>query len=201
MQDEERQRANLRLLQRHGYTHLHTLHATATHCVLYTFQDTAWTKAGTEGALCVADSPLTLVILNRNAAEPFSLVLQTATGSQTTLQKEQGYLIVRDSSGIYGLWFPDPQELDRMYTIVQQRLRSVSAPPRSVPAAEALKAALGIGGTSEEETPAESTPQPPLDKRCLQLALLSLLQDERFLELLHAQYVKILQRKQDGKPP
>jgi mRNA-decapping enzyme 1B len=36
-----------------------------------------------------------------------------------------------------------------------------------------------------------SQQQPTLDKKSLQLALLSLIQDDRFLDLLHAQYLKV----------
>ena len=41
-----------------------------------------------------------------------------------------------------------------------------------------------------------------LDKKNLQLALMSLIQDERFLDLIHAQYVKVSNarsKKGDGK--
>ncbi|CAJ1956385.1 unnamed protein product [Cylindrotheca closterium] len=42
-------------------------------------------------------------------------------------------------------------------------------------------------------TPTQQQPQPSqvLDKKSLQLALLSLVQDDRFLDLLHAQYLKV----------
>ncbi len=47
-------------------------------------------------------------------------------------------------------------------------------------------------------TPVDSSAsQPPmiLDKKNLQLTLLSLIQDERFIDLIHAQYVKIVQAR------
>lgn len=225
MQDAERKRANLRLLQRLGYATADSrILDTATHCVLYEFVDNAWHKADTEGALCVADPPTTLVILNRTAAEPFSLVVQPHT---TVIQKEQAYLIVRQQAKVYGLWFPDAAELDRMYQLLHRIVtatpsaaRSASAPPvpqhrtttATIPiaaASDSLKAVLGIPTaqsttatatiptttTTRTTTPA-AQPPPPLDKRALQLALLSLMHDERFLELLHAQYTKIVERKQ-----
>ena len=40
-------------------------------------------------------------------------------------------------------------------------------------------------------SPSQHSNQPTLDKKSLQLALLSLIQDERFLDLLHAQYLKV----------
>jgi len=45
--------------------------------------------------------------------------------------------------------------------------------------------------TTQTSSPSHSNQQPILDKKSLQLALLSLIQDERFLDLLHAQYLKV----------
>jgi len=45
--------------------------------------------------------------------------------------------------------------------------------------------------TTQTPSPSHSNQQPILDKKSLQLALLSLIQDERFLDLLHAQYLKV----------
>ena len=42
-----------------------------------------------------------------------------------------------------------------------------------------------------QASPSQHSSQPVLDKKSLQLALLSLIQDERFLDLLHAQYLKV----------
>jgi mRNA-decapping enzyme 1B len=42
-----------------------------------------------------------------------------------------------------------------------------------------------------QSSPSQQSSQPLLDKKSLQLALLSLIQDERFLDLLHAQYLKV----------
>ena len=51
--------------------------------------------------------------------------------------------------------------------------------------------------------PAQAVPPPPpslspgtaLDKKSLQLTLLSLIQDDRFIELIHAQYLKVLKAR------
>eukprot|EP00532_Pseudo-nitzschia_australis_P001844 CAMPEP_0168190942 /NCGR_PEP_ID=MMETSP0139_2-20121125/17199_1 /TAXON_ID=44445 /ORGANISM="Pseudo-nitzschia australis, Strain 10249 10 AB" /LENGTH=299 /DNA_ID=CAMNT_0008113979 /DNA_START=88 /DNA_END=987 /DNA_ORIENTATION=- len=45
--------------------------------------------------------------------------------------------------------------------------------------------------SSATPSPSHGSQQPILDKKSLQLALLSLIQDERFLDLLHAQYLKV----------
>lgn len=37
-----------------------------------------------------------------------------------------------------------------------------------------------------------------LDKKSLQLSLMSLLQDERFLDLIHAQYIKVVRARKQG---
>eukprot|EP00536_Pseudo-nitzschia_multiseries_P014992 jgi/Psemu1/216506/e_gw1.799.16.1 len=54
-------------------------------------------------------------------------------------------------------------------------------------------ASLATAATTTNTTPSPShgNQQPTLDKKSLQLALLSLIQDERFLDLLHAQYLKV----------
>lgn len=67
----------------------------------------------------------------------------------------------------------------------------------------ALLTPLSLGGATDTPTRPQhattpTTPQQPsagqaqvLDKKSLQLALLSLVQDDRFLDLLHAQYLKV----------
>ncbi len=42
-----------------------------------------------------------------------------------------------------------------------------------------------------QDSPSSQANPPTLDKKSLQLALLSLIQDDRFLDLLHAQYLKV----------
>jgi mRNA-decapping enzyme 1B len=52
--------------------------------------------------------------------------------------------------------------------------------------------------TGQELKPALSTHHNlVLDKKSLQLSLLSLIQDERFLDLIHAQYLKVVHRRAD----
>eukprot|EP00550_Attheya_septentrionalis_P003240 CAMPEP_0198286614 /NCGR_PEP_ID=MMETSP1449-20131203/5659_1 /TAXON_ID=420275 /ORGANISM="Attheya septentrionalis, Strain CCMP2084" /LENGTH=248 /DNA_ID=CAMNT_0043984399 /DNA_START=96 /DNA_END=842 /DNA_ORIENTATION=+ len=90
-------------------------------------------------------------------------------------------------------------------------------------AASALISSMTLdpNSTSSKSTPTGSGPTTPsrksqqqphqqqqqtLDKKSLQLALLSLVQDDRFLDLIHAQYVKVAhareqKQKQGGKGP
>jgi mRNA-decapping enzyme 1B len=49
----------------------------------------------------------------------------------------------------------------------------------------------GTTPSSGNTTPTRSIPGVALDKKSLQLALLSLIQDDRFIDLLHAQYLKV----------
>jgi mRNA-decapping enzyme 1B len=265
MEEEQRKQANLRMLQRYGpWTEII---ATATHVVLYEFKTEsggggggAWCKAGKEGTLFLASPPATLIILNRTSTENFILNITGAI----QIQHEQGFVILRVESVIYGLWFPSADERSRMFDMVaetimalrNQRPRAVSAPrasnmappplpptPSSLAEVGKLKAALGIGGAPPTNNSANTPVQPmgatmattitaipaeqftpvaapssvlpgalaaaaaaaatgpgitePLDKRSLQLALLSLVQDERFLDLIHTQYLRVVQRRQD----
>jgi len=65
--------------------------------------------------------------------------------------------------------------------------------------------------TMQSPPPAQATPAagattpsagngPTLDKKSLQLALLSLIQDDRFLDLLHAQYLKVAHARSSKTP-
>lgn len=52
-----------------------------------------------------------------------------------------------------------------------------------------------------QQSPSQASNQPMLDKKSLQLALLSLIQDERFIDLLHAQYLKVAQARANRNNP
>lgn len=147
MQEEQRKKANLRMLQRYGpWTEIIS---TAAHVVLYEFQEGAWTKADTEGTLFFASPPSSLIILNRASADNFILNIN----SSLQIQDEEPYLILRVESKIFGLWFPNDEERKGMYGLVaesigamRQRPRAVSAPRSSLAEVGKLKAALGISG-------------------------------------------------------
>ncbi|KAL7484831.1 hypothetical protein ACHAW6_010443 [Cyclotella cf. meneghiniana] len=80
------------------------------------------------------------------------------------------------------------------------------SPDAKVDAGAALLATLNLGSkntslslessSEPKQSSLESSPVPRqnlvLDKKSLQLSLLSLIQDERFLDLIHAQYLKVL---------
>jgi len=84
-------------------------------------------------------------------------------------------------------------------------------------AAASLMSALKIGGSSsdtgstaqQKQVSAPSTPQQPntqdtnvqnmvLDKKSLQLSLMSLLQEDKFLDLIHTQYLKVAKARSSG---
>jgi mRNA-decapping enzyme 1B len=58
-----------------------------------------------------------------------------------------------------------------------------------------------IGGSSHSSLHPSSTQTLVLDKKNLQLTLLSLLHDDRFLDLIHAQYLKVVHRRQAPSTP
>lgn len=64
------------------------------------------------------------------------------------------------------------------------------------------KTALPTSSSSSSSTAQASAQQQPfvLDKKSLQLSLLSLIQDERFLDLIHAQYLKVAHARANRKP-
>lgn len=81
-------------------------------------------------------------------------------------------------------------------------------------AAASLMAVLKIGGSagSGSQTPQQkqqvqkaqedsSVQNMVLDKKSLQLSLMSLLQEDRFLDLIHAQYLKVAKARANGGTP
>jgi mRNA-decapping enzyme 1B len=75
---------------------------------------------------------------------------------------------------------------------------TTAAAPRAASADEATAMASVLSVAAAEATNSTSTSRasPPagvaLDKKSLQLALLSLVQDDRFLDLLHSQYLRVV---------
>mmetsp|Transcript_14842 Transcript_14842/g.23194 ORF Transcript_14842/g.23194 Transcript_14842/m.23194 type:complete len:250 (-) Transcript_14842:3695-4444(-) len=69
---------------------------------------------------------------------------------------------------------------------------------KATPAAASVNEQHSTGGPQQ----AQQQQQPlVLDKKSLQLALLSLIQDDRFLDLIHAQYLKVAHARSSRKPP
>lgn len=166
-----------------------------------------------------------VVILNRSAADNW--VLSIAPKMQ--LQNNNPYLILRhknerEESIISGIWFHNGQERDTIAAVLQRAIASlgdVVAPPPTVDhgaAASALLSPLTLGNHTipvshapsiqkqPTPTPSESTSNSQnqqhlvLDKKSLQLSLLSLIQDDRFLDLIHAQYLKVAHARANRKP-
>jgi mRNA-decapping enzyme 1B len=240
--EQARKEANLRLLQRSMDRSISNILGSATHVVLYRFQQESqsWEKSNVEGSLFLAVRPsgFLLVILNRNSPDNYPIELSR----DFQLQHKDPYLIFKQQmegqTVIRGIWFPNPNERVLMDSLLNQVLNSLrqAQPPPPVPApapppmapAPAPQAqapvvmdqgaaiaallsplALAVGGGAgaganpntistsssttpvRQESPSSQSNQPTLDKKSLQLALLSLIQDERFLDLLHAQYLKV----------
>ena len=74
-----------------------------------------------------------------------------------------------------------------------------SPPPR--PPQQQQQPSMGTTTPTPSSASSMIPPGVALDKKSLQLALLSLIQDERFIDLLHAQYLKVAhaRARKDGK--
>jgi len=70
---------------------------------------------------------------------------------------------------------------------------TTTAAPAPAPAAASVVSSSSVSAETpiRRESPSQQANQPTLDKKSLQLALLSLIQDDRFLDLIHAQYLKV----------
>lgn len=216
--ENARKEANLRLLQRSMDRSISNILGSATHVVLYKFQQDSqsWEKSDVEGSMFMAIRPsgYLLAILNRNSPENYPIELT----KDFQLQHSDPYLIFRQQTNgetiIRGIWFPNPSERIAMNDLMQQILEELKNPklPAPVPSpvapvdesavlsallsplslvGSATNAAATTTSTQSPSPPQQSANQPTLDKKSLQLALLSLIQDDRFLDLLHAQYLKV----------
>eukprot|EP00934_Nitzschia_sp_Nitz4_P004744 Nitzschia sp. Nitz4//scaffold30_size153850//71161//71949//NITZ4_002778-RA/size153850-processed-gene-0.13-mRNA-1//1//CDS//3329547264//4734//frame0 len=242
--DKARKDANLRLLHRTVDKSITDILSSATHVVLYNFNQAAqsWEKTEVEGSMFMVSraSGYLLVILNRNSPQNYPIVLS----KDIQVQHNDPYLIFRQQSqpggetSIRGIWFPNPAERVDMHSWMTRLLDELKRQPVAAPAAPvapvppvvdesaalaALLSPVSLGGgstpsvtsaatapaapvpaaaTTTNQRAASATPSldsnatppsnpPTLDKKSLQLALLSLIQDDRFLDLLHAQYLKV----------
>lgn len=227
--EQARKEANLRLLQRSMDRSISNILGSATHVVLYEFNQgsQSWEKSDVEGSMFLAVRPsgYLLVILNRNSRDNYPMELS----ADFQLQHSDPYLIFRQQQNgetvIRGIWFPNPAERIAMNDMLQQTLEDLKNPkpattvavpkPTSYAAAasmdqgamlSALLSPVSLGGNGNadtvssttrtttsvrQESPSQQANQPMLDKKSLQLALLSLIQDDRFLDLIHAQYLKV----------
>uniref|UniRef100_A0A6U0A8G6 mRNA-decapping enzyme C-terminal domain-containing protein n=1 Tax=Pseudo-nitzschia delicatissima TaxID=44447 RepID=A0A6U0A8G6_9STRA len=215
--EQARKEANMRLLKRSVDRSITDILGGATHVVLYHFHEESqsWEKSDVEGSLslCVRDGGTrhVLVILNRNSPNNYPMDFT----ADFQLQKSDPFLIFknyekqtsgeRGAATIRGIWFPNDNERDTMNELLVGVLKSLKESPPPAPVADrnaataSLFAALNISSPpsqqarpqTETPSPSQSNQQPILDKKSLQLALLSLIQDERFLDLIHAQYLKV----------
>lgn len=216
--EHARKEANLRLLQRSMDRSISNILGSATHVVLYEFsQDSqTWEKSNVEGSMFLAIRPsgYLLAILNRNSRDNYPIELS----ADFQLQHSDPYLIFRQQQNgttiIRGIWFPNAAERVSMNDMLQMVLEDLRNPTPKPPAPivdqsaalAALLSPVSLGDTAasslppRRESPAPQANQPPtLDKKSLQLALLSLIQDDRFLDLIHAQYLKVAHARANRK--
>jgi mRNA-decapping enzyme 1B len=199
--EQARKEANLRLLQRSVDRSISNILGSATHVVLYEFsQDSqCWEKSDVEGSMFLAVRPTgyLLAILNRNSRDNYPIELS----ADFQLQHSDPYLIFRQpqqdgKTVIRGIWFPNAAERISLNDMMQVVLEELRNPKPKLPPSQSVPEGVDTSGatpTSRRESPSQPQAHPPptLDKKSLQLALLSLIQDDRFLDLIHAQYLKV----------
>lgn len=135
--EQARKEANLRLLQRSIDRSISDILGSATHVVLYQFQQSSqsWEKSNVEGSLFLAVRPkgYLLVILNRNSPDNYPIELS----SDFQMQHKDPYLIFKQfcdgQTVIRGIWFPNANERIHMNDLLHQVLSSLqtTAPPET----------------------------------------------------------------------
>lgn len=219
-----RKQANLKLLQRTCCPTIVDILVTATHVVLYEYRS-SWHKTTQEGTLFVvvkesqnnsnsnsSNNNVELILLNRHSTDNF----QVPITADLQVQQQEPFLMFKHDHKVWGIWFHSSEERQQVFTVLQQQQMTQSglvvvvhddddsgvANSAATPAAAATTTttvAVATTTTTTTTAPVVATPAPAavaLDKKALQLALLSLMQDERFLTLLHQQYIKVIRSKQ-----
>jgi mRNA-decapping enzyme 1B len=246
--EEARRQANLKLLQKKCDSSIQSILKSATHVVLYKFENNTWSKCGIEGSSFLVATPnsVQLIILNRHSSNNFILNVSSPLG----VQDQDPFLILQETQPTQrtsGLWFHQADERIAMTSqlgLVLSQLANntfsfpaapvppLPLPPVRAPAPEVTQderdhlsallaqTAMAATTTARSASAPASKPPPPspvtsttpttnsantsssspqmpggsvaLDKKALQLTLLSLIQDERFLDLLHSQYLRVV---------
>jgi len=180
-----------------------------------------WEKTGVEGSLFVAkrsEAPrFKLVVLNRSSKDN----LEVAVTGKFQMQVQDPYLIFQEvKSGtpkVHGIFFHDGAEREAVASLLkrvvaslgqieeleqQQQQQRQQQPQQQQQQQQPGSSATTVATTgmqhlsvSDSNASANDTAAPRqnlvLDKKSLQLSLLSLIQDDRFLDLIHAQYLKV----------
>jgi mRNA-decapping enzyme 1B len=140
------------------------------------------------------------------------------------MQVREPYLIFRldkNDQKIRGIWFHNGKEREEVKAVLDRVVRSLSdtqtvkeknddfskqaaKTTSKADAAASLLSTLTLGDKSNDATIQASSSNSEidhknmvLDKKSLQLSLMSLIQDDRFLDLLHAQYLKVARAREN----
>ncbi|GAX28255.1 mRNA-decapping enzyme 1B [Fistulifera solaris] len=197
-----RKQANLKLLQRTCRPTITDILVSATHVVLYEYRS-SWHKTTQEGTLFVVkeedSNTASLILLNRHSTENFEVHPLTP---QFQVQQDAPYLMFKHEDRVWGIYFPLPEEQQAVFQglqrVVQQLRMNPTTMNTTVTTQTTTTVATTTVSTPAAAPPVSTTPTLPgvaLDKKALQLALLSLMQDDRFLTLLHQQYLKVIRTK------
>jgi len=226
--EDTRRAANLRFLQRLDPAIVDIL-GSASHTVLYKWDDVTqtWEQCDVEGTLFVVQRSIPkhyqFVISNRSTTE--NVVTAIAQG-ELQMQLRPPFLIYRcGNKDTRGIWMNNDIERSTIYELIQELLTkelepptsatllspskvssSQTAPaqgtpkPKSSPSSDAGAVAAALLSPLSVSAGQNSTEGMILDKKNLQLTLLSLVQDERFMDLIHAQYIKVAKARAANNP-
>lgn len=139
---------NLAILNRHD-PHTIDIVEDATHAAIYRFDATnsKWERLGVEGAFFITKRSVPphhrLMVLNRLGPENFDLDISAIT----KIKSQPPYVMIRCSTSgapaIFGIWFHDVTERDRMLGVINKLLSDIESSPvhNSIPPNKAITAA------------------------------------------------------------
>jgi len=200
--DAQRKATNLRVLQRLDGS-IVDLIGSATHVVVYAFKQSEtttatageWEKCDMEGPLfivsCGDQKRYKLIVLNRNSTINLIVPLE----ENIRISCEKPLLILSFASKIHGFWFHKDEERTTTHALME---RMLCLPENEENSSYKKNTAAELDKEIASSLPPQNngaSSVAPLDKKNLQLTLLSLIQDDRFIELIHSHYVKIVEAR------
>jgi len=154
-----------------------------------------------------------LVVLNRSSPVNYSYRLD---GGLQYRIIEKMIVFRKEGEEVDGLYFHDSSEMSSCFSVMGSVIRGDFKPvPEHATVNEEATASLMMALGIKKDSPVQPQPEKGksknksgpqsnqqavvIDKKSLQLTLLSLIQDERFIDLIHAQYLKVVNaRGQQG---
>jgi hypothetical protein len=166
---------------------------TTANSVSYIFIDDKWQKEDIEGALTIVKRKtypeIRIIIMNKLAAN--SLTIDISPG-KFEFEIKNGYLMIRDNKAVRCIWIPDVDNSSEQKNKVIESLQLYQKKQQQQQQQQPISTTTTTTTTTNENNNNIDINNPnfSLTKDEFQNILIKLINDDRFITLLHTEYVK-----------